>query len=135
MMLGVTALDLCCWIASAHADSRSDAIETGRLLAMLVDSGRLTIASHQALINDPEMDHIGLTGDVFPRQSFAAFQMRTGIDLMQLHQPRVPAMTKPLLGRRFWGRHQCHTRSQVGRTRSITSMAAAARTYAQYGLV
>ncbi|MEP6887007.1 MAG: hypothetical protein ABI945_01670 [Nitrospirales bacterium] len=65
MMLGVTALGLCCWITSAHADSRSDAIETGRLLAILLDSGRLTIASHQALINDPEMDHKGLTGDGF----------------------------------------------------------------------
>jgi hypothetical protein len=99
MVLSVTALFLRFWITSAHADSRSDAIETGRLLAILLDSGRVTIAANQALINDPEKGHKGFTGDVFQRQLFAAFQMRTGIDLTQLDQAHVPAMAKPLLAR------------------------------------
>jgi hypothetical protein len=99
MVMGLTALGLCCWITSAHADSRSDAIETGRLLAILLDAGRVTIADNQALINDPNKGHKGFTGDVFQRQSLAAFQMRTGIDLTQLDQARVPAMAKPLLAR------------------------------------
>ena len=40
-----------------------------------------------------------LRGDVFKRQLFAAFQTRTGIDLTQLDQARVPDITKPLLAR------------------------------------
>jgi general secretion pathway protein A len=97
--MGVTALGLCFWITSAHADSRSDAIETARLLAILLDSGPVTIAANQALINDPDKGYKGFTGDVFQRPSFATFQMRTGIDLTQLDQARVPAMAKPLLAR------------------------------------
>jgi hypothetical protein len=97
--MGVAALGLCCWVTTAPADSRSDAIETGRLLAILLDSGRVTIAANQALINDPEKGHKGFTRDVFERQLFAAFQTRTGIDLAQLDQARVPAVTKPLLAR------------------------------------
>ncbi|HTK87702.1 MAG TPA: DUF3365 domain-containing protein [Nitrospiraceae bacterium] len=97
--MGVAALALCCRVTTAGADSRSDAIETGRLLAILLDSGRVTIAANQALINDPEKGHKGFTGDVFKRQLFAAFQTRTGIDLTQLDQARVPDITKPLLAR------------------------------------
>jgi hypothetical protein len=99
MVVGVTALGLCCWITAAHADSRSDAIETGRLLTILLDSGRVTIAANQAFINDPEKGYKGFTGDVFQRLLFSAFQMRTGIDLTQIDRAHVPAMAKPLLAR------------------------------------
>lgn len=97
MALGVALLGICSWITSTHADSRSDAIETGRLLAILLDSGRVTIAANQALINDPEKGHKGFTGEVFQRQLFVTFQARTGIDLAHLDQAPVPAMAKPLL--------------------------------------
>lgn len=53
MVMGLTALALSCWTMPAHADSQSDAIETGQLLAILLDAGRVTIADNQALINDP----------------------------------------------------------------------------------
>jgi hypothetical protein len=99
LLLGVPALAVCVWITSAHADSRSDTIETGRLLAILLDSGRVTIAANQLLINDAEKGHKGFTREVFERQLFAAFQTRTGIDLAHLDQAPVPAITKPLLAR------------------------------------
>lgn len=99
ILLGATTLALCAWITSTHADSRSDAIETGRLLAILLDSGRVTIAANQSLINDPEKGPKGFTGDVFERQLFATFQARTGIDLTHLDQAPVPAVAKPLVAR------------------------------------
>ena len=99
ILLSVPTLALCVWITSTHADIRSDTIETGRLLAILLDSGRVTIAANQLLINDPEKGHKGFTSDVFERQLFATFQTRTGIDLAHLDQAPVPAITKPLLAR------------------------------------
>jgi hypothetical protein len=97
--LGVIALGLCCWITSARADSRSDAIETGRLLAILLDSGRITIAAQQPLINDPEKGYKGFTSALFEQQLLETFHARTGIDLKQLNSAPVPEMAKPLLAR------------------------------------
>jgi len=99
ILLGVPAVMLCVWITSTHADNRSDTVETGRLLAVLLDCGRVTISANQSLINDPEKGHKGFTGDVFERQLLVTFQTRTRIDLTDLDQAPVPAIAKPLLAR------------------------------------
>jgi hypothetical protein len=76
-----------------------DMIETARLLAILLDSGRVTIGSNQSLINDAAKGYKGFTADVFERQLLDAFQARTGIDLHDMTQAVVPDNAKPLLAR------------------------------------
>ena len=73
--------------------------ETGRLLAVLLDAGRVTIGHNQLLLNDPSKGDKGFTPDVFSQQMLAAFQSRTGIDLTDLAHASVPEMAKPLLAR------------------------------------
>jgi general secretion pathway protein A len=83
------------------SDARPDAdyIETGRLLAILLDCGRLAIDDNQALINDPSKGNKGFTPAVFERQLRNIFKQRTGIDLSDLQHAKVPDMAKPLLSR------------------------------------
>ena len=50
------------------AGPEQDATETGRLLAILLDSGRVTVGANQALINDAEKGDKGFTPDVFEKQ-------------------------------------------------------------------
>jgi uncharacterized protein DUF3365 len=73
--------------------------ETGRLLAILLDSGRATIAANQKLINDPEKSDKGFTPEVFERQLIAIFKERSGIDLSRLEERQVPKGAKALLTR------------------------------------
>ena len=83
----------------AVAGPVEDASETGRLLAILLDTGRATIAKKQELINDASKANKGFTSDVFERQVAEEFQQRTGIALTNLEAAEVPAMAKPLLAR------------------------------------
>ena len=83
----------------AVAGPVEDASETGRLLAILLDTGRDTIAKQQGLINDPSKADKGFTSEVFARQVAEEFQQRTGITLANLDAAQVPAMAKPLLAR------------------------------------
>jgi hypothetical protein len=73
--------------------------ETGRLLAVLLDAGRVTIGRNQFLLNDPSKGDKGFTLDVFAQQMLAAFHSRTGHDLTDLAHASVPEMAKPLLAR------------------------------------
>ena len=84
---------------TAVAGAVEDASETGRLLAILLDAGRDTIAKQQDLINDASKANKGFTSDVFERQVAEEFQQRTGIGLANLDAAQVPAMAKPLLAR------------------------------------
>jgi general secretion pathway protein A len=79
----------------ALADAES--AETGRLLAILLDSGRVTIAGVQALINDPEKGDKGFTPEVFEEGVVAKFKERAGVDLTKLKTEKVPAQAKQLL--------------------------------------
>lgn len=83
----------------AAAEKESDVRESGRLLAVLLDSGRVAIGRNQALINDPDKGDKGFTPEVFAQQTIALFKERTGHDLMTLAITQVPAMAKPLLER------------------------------------
>jgi uncharacterized protein DUF3365 len=84
---------------TAVAGAIEDASETGRLLAILLDAGRGTIAKQQDLINDASKANKGFTSDVFERQVAEEFQQRTGVGLANLDAAEVPAMAKPLLAR------------------------------------
>jgi hypothetical protein len=74
-----------------------DVIETGRLLAILLDSGRVTIAGVQPLVNDPEKGDKGYTPDVFEQQLIKKFKERSGVDLVNLKNEKVPLQAKLLL--------------------------------------
>lgn len=83
----------------SSSSTESESIETGRLIAVLLDSGRTTIATNQSLINDKTRGDKGFTPEVFEQQLYAAFRQRTGIDLASLTQAQIPEMAKPLLKR------------------------------------
>lgn len=81
--------------APALADAES--AETGRLLAILLDSGRVTIAGVQALINDETKGDKGFTPEVFEERVVAKFKERSGVDLAKLKTEKAPAQAKQLL--------------------------------------
>lgn len=76
--------------ASPPEQLRAEAEETARLLAKLLESGRLVIEHNQALIDDPHKGDKGFTPEVFERQIHDAFRQRTGVDLT------APAAKAPL---------------------------------------
>ena len=80
---------------AAFADTES--VETGRLLAILLDSGRVTIAGAQALINDPEKGDKGFTPEVFEERVVAKFKERAGVDLAKIKTEKIPEQAKKLL--------------------------------------
>lgn len=84
----------------ASADEFRDELqEAGRLLAILLDSGRVTIGRNQALLNDASKADKGFTPEVFASQMIADFKQRTGHDLGDLSHAHVPDLAKPLLQR------------------------------------
>ncbi len=90
------------WTLGAPFFSVADEIEaelreTGRLLAILLDSGRVAIGRNQTLLNDPSKGDKGFTPEVFAAQAVAVFNERTGHDLSDLAHANVPGMAKPLL--------------------------------------
>lgn len=83
--------------SAVWADAKADAIETGRLLAILLDAGRATVGANQTLINDASKGDKGFTPEVFEKQLTAKFKERSGVDLADLSNAKVPAMTKFML--------------------------------------
>ncbi|MDP3090371.1 MAG: DUF3365 domain-containing protein [Nitrospira sp.] len=67
--------------ASPPEQLRAEAEETARLLAKLLQAGRLVIEQNQALIDDVHKGDKGFTPEVFERQMYEVFRQRTGIDL------------------------------------------------------
>jgi hypothetical protein len=74
-----------------------EAVETGRLLAILLDSGRVVVGANQALINDKEKADKGFTPEAFEKQMQAKFKERSGVDLTNLAGASVPQQAKTLL--------------------------------------
>jgi len=74
-----------------------DAVETGRLLAILLDAGRGAVAANQPLINDASKGDKGFTPDVFAQQLAEKFKARTSVDLGNLKESGVPESAKKLL--------------------------------------
>jgi len=93
----VTLVLLGVGLSPTTAPANPDVIETGRLLAVLLDSGRVTIGANQSLINDPAKGDKGFTPEVFEQQLIATFKQRTGIDLADLKNAQVPEMARPML--------------------------------------
>jgi general secretion pathway protein A len=81
--------------ATVFADA--DAVEAGRLLAILLDSGRVTVGANQSLINDPAKGDKGFTPEVFEKQLVDKFKERSGVDLANIKAAKVPEMAKKLL--------------------------------------
>src|SRR2546425_475743 len=79
------------------ARANPEAVESGRLLAVLLDAGRVTVGANQSLINDPEKGNKGFTPEVFEKQVIEKFKERAGVDLIDLKNERVPEMAKKLL--------------------------------------
>ncbi len=84
-------------MAPAPALANPDTVETGRLLAILLESGRVVIGANQSLINDPAKGDKGFTPDVFETQLIEEFKVRSGVDLANLPTAKVPEMAKKLL--------------------------------------
>jgi general secretion pathway protein A len=84
-------------LAPSAALADADTVETGRLLAILHDSGRVTVAGVQALINDPEKGDKGFTPEVFEQRVIEKFKERSGVDLAKLKSEKVPEQAKRLL--------------------------------------
>jgi hypothetical protein len=93
----VTLVLLGVGLSPTTALANPDVIETGRLLAVLLDSGRVTIGANQSLINDPAKGDKGFTPEVFEQQLIATFKQRTGIDLADLKNAQVPENARPML--------------------------------------
>ena len=70
---------------------------TARLLAVLLDSGRNVINEHQVLSNEQEKTEKDFTADLFERQLLDVFRSRSGTDLGNLGEARIPAGAKKLL--------------------------------------
>ena len=85
------------FMAPSLTRADADIDETARLIAILLDSGRVTIGVNQSLINDPEKGDKGFTSEVFEAQMVAMFKERTGIDLAHLEGAAIPENAKPLL--------------------------------------
>jgi len=75
----------------------ADVVETGRLLAILLDAGRSAIAANQPLINDASKGDKGFTPDVFAKQLAEKFKARTNVDLGNLKGSGVPELAQKLL--------------------------------------
>src|SRR5713101_2755553 len=79
------------------ARANPEAVETGRLLAVLLDAGRVTVGANQSLINDPEKGNKCFTPEVFEKQFIEKFKDRAKVDLTDLKNERVPEMARKLL--------------------------------------
>lgn len=71
--------------------------ETARLLAVLLDSGRVVLGRAQSTINNPRIGDKGFSSSVFESQLRAEFQTRTRHDLHNLAVAPMPESAKHLL--------------------------------------
>ena len=99
LILAFSALFLGNPIPVATTEDEAQVRESARLLAVLLDSGRVAIARNQDLINDPTKGDKGFTPEVFAEQTMVLFKERTGHDLRNLATAQVPVLAKPLLER------------------------------------
>lgn len=100
-------------LAPTPARANPDAIETGRLLAVLLDAGRAVLAANQPLINDASKGDKGFTADVFEKQLQEKFKARAGVDLSALQSAQVPAQAKKLLPELVEASKQTVTKNQA----------------------
>jgi Protein of unknown function (DUF3365) len=94
---GLFAIFLGSGLSPAAALADSEMVEAGRLLAVLHDSGRVTVGANQLLINNPDKGDKGFTPQAFEKQVIEKFKERTKINLADLKNERVPEAAKKLL--------------------------------------
>lgn len=86
---------------SGWAVEHAEAEETARLLAKLLEAGRLVIEQNQLLIDDRHKGDKGFTPEVFEQQLVQEFRQQTGLDLSKLQRTPasfpLPPMAKELL--------------------------------------
>jgi general secretion pathway protein A len=95
LALGLFAMGI--GLGPIPASANPDVVETGRLLAILLDAGRATVAANQPLINDAGKGDKGFTPDVFEKQLNEKFKGRSNVDLANLKAAAVPETAKSLL--------------------------------------
>jgi general secretion pathway protein A len=71
--------------------------ETARLLAVLMDAGRVVLGKAQTTINNPRLEEKGFSPSAFEGRLRKEFQVRTGHDLRNLPSSPMPEQAKPLL--------------------------------------
>ena len=76
---------------------RMELSETARLLAVLLDSGRVVLGRAQSTINNPRIGDKGFSSSVFEGQLRKEFQTRTRHDLHNLAVAPMPESAKHLL--------------------------------------
>jgi len=76
---------------------RMELRETARLLAVLLDSGRVVVGRAQSTINNPRIGDKGYSSSVFEGQLRKEFQTRTRHDLHNLAVAPMPESAKHLL--------------------------------------
>ena len=96
-IMSVFFISLVVGLSPSPALADAESAETGRLLAILLDSGRVTIAGVQMLINDETKGDKGFTPEVFEEGVIAKFKERSGVDLTKLKAEKIPAQAKHLL--------------------------------------
>lgn len=96
-IMSVFFVSLIVGLSPAPALADAESVETGRLLAILLDSGRVAVAGVQALINDETKGDKGFTPEVFEQRMVEKFKERSGVDLTKLKTEKVPAQAKQLL--------------------------------------
>jgi general secretion pathway protein A len=77
--------------------AKMETSETARLLAVLMDSGRVVLGKAQPTINNPRLEDKGFSPSVFEGRLRKEFQVRTGHDLRNLPSSPMPDRAKPLL--------------------------------------
>jgi len=97
VIISIFAVSIAVGLVPSTVFADADTVETGRLLAILHDSGRVTIAGIQLLINDPEKGDKGFTPEVFEERLIEKFKERSGVDLSKLKTEKVPSQAKQLL--------------------------------------
>lgn len=75
----------------------ADASETARLLAVMLDSGRVVLGKAQSAINNPRLEDKGFSSSIFEARLRKEFLARTGHDLQNLKPAALPERAKPLL--------------------------------------
>jgi general secretion pathway protein A len=76
-----------------------EASETARLLAVLLDSGRVVLGKAQPTINNPRLEDKDFSASVFEGRLRKEFLARTGHDIRALPSSPLPERAKPLLQR------------------------------------
>jgi general secretion pathway protein A len=86
-------------VSNISPSDRMELTETARLLAVLLDCGRVVVGRAQPAINNPRLEDKGFSSTVFEAQLRKEFLSRTRHDLHNLAAAPMPERAKPLLHR------------------------------------